>query len=422
MMQLNIGLFFGGAYLSYWLLVGLAAGWRWGRTAWQRRGAVKHLLEARQGEGDNTSLILVFAFIAGALIALILLRYIPAAWLLLGLPVLVMALEELVDLKRRALTTDVIVLIEKYKAAADKGLAGALGDVLAWLPEGPVRAAVEEAQHKRWEDKPPAECLRGLRKLKPHTREFVDALGQANYEAGALLDTSLEMLLRNKKAAWASQNRTYQVMSRLLPVVPPIRLFALGGLASAFMLSVFNAELNLADLQPKILAAMGAALLGIWALLRLVSTQPWLRRALASAVLVLLLLSFTSFLQEVTPDASPALAATLEISPTFTPPPPPMSTNTPDPTAPLPPVSPPTGRPTSDKTRDPSSTPGTGPGETTPTKSPTPPPPPPTATGKPTREPSDTPPPLPDNPTDTPPPPPENATNTPPAAPGGDNP
>jgi len=249
-MQLDIGLFFGGAYLSYWLLIGLVAAWRWGRTAWQRRGAVKRLFDARQDQGDNSGYILVLAFAVGGMLALTVLREVPAYWLLLGLPVLVMALDEMSDIQRRAISTEIIVMIEKYRVAAAKGLAGALSDVLDWLPDGQLRSAIEDAQYKRWENKTPAECLRKLRRLNSHTREFVDALAQANYEAGAVMEASLSMLLENKKSTWASQSRANQVLKRLLPAIPPVRLFALGGLASAFVVSLFAKEIDFSNLQP----------------------------------------------------------------------------------------------------------------------------------------------------------------------------
>ena len=417
-------LLFALAYLGLWLLIAFLAvsglvQCQSARNAARRLGSLEDKQGAAEPSYKPLLVLLPVMFVTGGIAAWLALGRVQPVLLLAGLLIVGLALEELRESPRLMHLPVVLGLLEGLRTSEVQDVFVALQAVAETLPLGEVRAVVLEAVSLRSGGADPEQSAASLRGINPFLDELVVDLYNAGWQRGPTLASTLALLARRAAAEWSAAGHKRLLLERVRPLTHPIRAFLMGAMAAALYDGIQQSA-PLETVRPILLAGavVLVGLLGV--VLHHVFTRPWLRRALATAALVtLLLLSFTIF-QDVAPELTPALAATVGLSPTFTvtSPPLPMLTAPASPTPPLPPAWSPTGNPATGRPAlSPTSHVAT-PAHATPTPTNNPP----TATDQPTREPTDTPPPLPSDPTDTPPPPPENATNTPPPSPGGGNP
>ena len=416
------------AYIGLWLLIaflGVAelVQRQAARNSARRLGSIEEKQSAAETSVKPQKLFLLpLVFLIGSVLAWLALGRLQPVLLLAGLLIVGLILEELREAPRLVHLPAVLGLLEGLRANDTQDVFAALQEVAETLPPGKVRSAVMAAVSERSGGAGAEQSLAVLKGINPYLDELAVDLRNAGWQTGPTLTTALASLARRASGEWRAVGQRRMLVERLRPLIPPVRALLIGAMSVAAYASVLQLDLN--AIRPTLLAGAVVTVGFLGVLLHDVFTHPWLRRALGTAILVTLFLLSVTFFQDVTPEVVPALAATsvpaaVEIS-TFTYTPPPMLTQTPASTPPLPAV--PTSKPTTDPARDPSPTQSTiTPGMS----SPTPPllpataTPQPAATDQPAREPTDTPPAPPSRPTDTPPPPPEDLTSTPPVAPGG---
>ena len=313
--------------------------WRWQRSPAGRLAAAAGA--GSRGAAAGWLLPVTFLGVAAGIgLAGLVQRWLSGEWALLVFTVLGLGLEELREPRWRALIPLAAALIEAFRqaASASPSLWLALESAAQSLPEGEVRQAVQRAARQARRGLPPERCLRPLRRLSPHLDEFVINLKQGGWTATPALDTALAALAQRMRAAWSRAGQERLLFDRLQSAVRLGSAVASGTLLAALWSGASRSLAALHGLaSPAVLAAAALAALGMVLALRLVLTQAWLRRALATSALAVAVLLLASS------PASPAQAETLSLTvtptatapvvPTATPPAAPARTPTPAATA-----------------------------------------------------------------------------------------
>lgn len=291
-------------------------------VAWRtRRGAgrLARVSESTHGPAEKSRLLAAAPWLLGAAAAGSLVWFAPEGWqpyILLALTVLGLGLEEAREQQKRAYLGDVVLLLDRFRAAANGNpdLFAAQHAASEKLPGGEIRRAAEEGLRASQNGLLSTKSLSQLQRLNPYLEEFAACLRRSGWQAGDALDVTLEMILLRARSEWRSSARQAMILERIIPYAGMARSGLLGGLYAVLGLTLGNALDAAKSLDGLRLLWMSLALtasaLAASIALRMILTRPWLRRSLATTAIAVSILSLTNVFGPVSAETLPTVSET----------------------------------------------------------------------------------------------------------------